>query len=323
MTISASKYQRIMNGRGGGRGAYYKAKYGGRGRSHQNQPVHGSDEMVYDFFHENKSRSLSRNTSYELGNTLSRIDGKPYPSYKDLYGNWSFEGFTLVVDYVQGDAYASPSKFRVLIPHSVARIPSQLWNTRAREVATRDFLARTFADAVAKAGGDIQQSSHSWHGAKGGEMTVDRPSQQILDRTAVIITPQFVEARFTVALPASGRSVMGHMAYQSLVEMLPKYVQQGLMYESLNSEALRLHIATAEDAEYIREQLPGMALVAFVGDGSILPRQSGVSDEPMDSSEAIRFVSPPSMEVRIYYGMVSSTSFFLSCVISTYSAPCA
>jgi predicted ABC-class ATPase len=250
------------------------------------------------YSHLSKSHSSdSRNSSHELGNLLSRIDGKPYPCYKDMYGTWSFDRFSLVVDYVQGDAYASPSKFRVQIPHSVACIPSELWNTRTREIATRDYLARTFADAVAKAGGDIRQSSQGWHGAKGGEMTVDRPSQQVLDRTAVIITPDYIEARFTVALPASGRSIMGQMASRSLVEMLPKYVHRGLLYTSLDAEALRLHVVTVENAEYIRQQLPSMGLVAFVGDGSILPRQNGASDAPMASAEAVRFTSPPTMEV--------------------------
>ena len=57
-------------------------------------------------------------------------------------------------------------------------------------------------------------------------MTVDTPGQAVLDRTAVILTPHVLEARFTIALPASGRTVLGQMAHRCIIEMLPQYVQQ-------------------------------------------------------------------------------------------------
>lgn len=57
-------------------------------------------------------------------------------------------------------------------------------------------------------------------------MTVDTPGQEVLDRTAVVMTRDALEARFTIALPASGRTVLGQMAYRSIIEMLPQYVQQ-------------------------------------------------------------------------------------------------
>lgn len=40
-------------------------------------------------------------------------------------------------------------------------------------------------------------------------------------------------------------------------------------------------------------------LVAFIPDGAILPRQSGVSDLPMDASKAAAFKSPESLEASI------------------------
>ena len=44
----------------------------------------------------------------------------------------------------------------------------------------------------------------------------------------------------------------------------------------------------AVDQEYIREQLKKEGLIAFVADGSILPRESGVSQRPM--KDAVPFV---------------------------------
>ena len=285
---------RGRGGGGGGRGAYYKAKYGNKGRNQsENEDSRHFDQP------RSHGTSMRAGTADELSRLLIHLDGKSYPAYKDMYGTWNYEGFTLLVDYIQGDAFAGPSKFRVRIPHDVARIPSHLWNNSVRAVATRDFLARTFADAVSQAGGDIRQGSSSWHGAKGGEITVDRPSQEVLDRTAVLLTPDFVEARFTLALPAAGRSILGRMAQSSLVEMLPRYVRQGLYYSSVDTRALQRHVTCVEDADYIRCTLPSLGLVAFVGNGSILPRCSGASDQPMPARDAVPFLSPDTLQVRM------------------------
>ena len=40
------------------------------------------------------------------------------------------------------------------------------------------------------------------------------------------------------------------------------------------------HVLTAEDADTLRGMLDGAGLVAFVADGSILPRKSGVEPGP-------------------------------------------
>ena len=52
-----------------------------------------------------------------------------------------------------------------------------------------------------------------------------------------------------------------------------RYVKEALLFKSLDRDALQLHISTVEDTEILRGLLPGLGLVAFVGDGSILPRQ--------------------------------------------------
>jgi len=113
-----------------------------------------------------------------------------------------------------------------------------------------------------------------------------------------VVTKTQVEARFTVALPAQGRSVMGSWAAQVLVDQLPRFVHSCLLYSSLDANRLRSHIATVEDAEALRQMLAPAGLVAFVANGSVLPRRSGVSDEPMDPKEAIAFQSPKSLEAR-------------------------
>ena len=54
-----------------------------------------------------------------------------------------------------------------------------------------------------------------------------------------------------------------------------------LFYKNADAARLRKIIDLAEDQRYIRDQLPKLGLCAFVANGSILPRESGVSSKPM------------------------------------------
>jgi predicted ABC-class ATPase len=47
----------------------------------------------------------------------------------------------------------------------------------------------------------------------------------------------------------------------------------------------------------VRAALADAGLVAFVGNGAVLPRRSGVDDRPL--SDGVKFLSPPSLEVAI------------------------
>ena len=289
-------------GRGGGRGASGGGGHGGGGGGVSGRGYSGDEELP----HKLAQSSRRSGTASELATILRQIDGRQYPCYKDIYGVWDFNGhFTLHVDHVQGDAYASPSRMRVQVPHSVSQIPPVAWQGKVREVAARDFFARRFAEAVARAGGDMRQNSGGgWHSAKGGDITVDTPGQAVLERTAVILHRDYIEARFTLALPASGRTVMGKLASTSLIDMLPQYVSSALLYNAIDKQALRRHVESVEDSAYLRQMLPSLNLVSFVANGSILPRKSGASDEPMVSGSAaaesvIPFNSPPSLQVEL------------------------
>lgn len=53
---------------------------------------------------------------------------------------------------------------------------------------------------------------------------------------------------------------------------MDRYVRAGLSYETQDAEALRRHVDCVEDTDALRKALPGLGLVAFVGNGSVLPR---------------------------------------------------
>ena len=72
---------------------------------------------------------------------------------------------------------------------------------------------------------------------------------------------------------------------------------ESLYYKNIDQNAVKRAAELAVDQEYIREQLKKEGLIAFVADGSILPRESGVSQRPM--KDAVPFVSPDSMKVTM------------------------
>lgn len=278
-------------GRGRGRGAYYKAKYGGRGGGSRSQHKHHDSGPV--------NRVGSQN---DLEKELRRIDGKSYNAYKDIRGLWSFDNcntkYVLGVNHVQGDSYAPPSRCHVLIEHSQANVPSELVSSRTRRVALADYFTRCFWKAAHAKGTDKSSSGKGWSGPKGGNMSIDKPGQHVLERTSVIVTETSVEARFTVALPARGRSIMGRRAIEIFVRDIPLLVDAALNWNGsgVDQNAGKKHVLCVEDQESLRGQLRDAGLTAFIVNGSILPRDSGASDLPMDLSTAVAFSSPTSLE---------------------------
>lgn len=229
----------------------------------------------------------------DLQGILHRIDGRGYPAYKDIRGSYTFDDFTLIIDHVQGDPFAAPSRVRARLPVPVAGFPTDTRANRSRLIALRDFLARAFA-------GECRAVSNRSRGSgKSGLIAMDTPGQEILERSAIVVTDAFVEARFVVGLPAQGRRVLGYQAAAMLCNDLPKIVNTALKYASMDEKRLTAHLNAAEDADVLRGQLPALGLVAFVADGSILPRRSGVDDRPLRGDRVVPFRSPDSLRVEV------------------------
>jgi len=79
-------------------------------------------------------------------------------------------------------------------------------------------------------------------------------------------------------------------------------ILKSLFYKKLDQEKLESHILSVEDQEAARNQLADHGLVAFVANGSVLPRKSGVDDRPMtkkDDKNLVTFKSPPGFEVEL------------------------
>ena len=230
-----------------------------------------------------------------LRSELKRLDGRGYKAYKGLTGSWAFERFELRIDHVQGDPFATPTRVSVTLSPERTGLPSSAYANGARALGTAAHLARRFS---AEAG----RSTARTRGATGhsGEIGMQDPGQVVLDQTAAQLTTDgILEARFTLGLPARGRRIDGTGAIELLLERVPTLVASTLLAGAHDLVEVERSAATNEDAEALRSELAARNLVAFVADGSLLPRRSGVDDRPLDSPAVTPCISPGTLRVSI------------------------
>lgn len=228
-----------------------------------------------------------------LQRQLRGIDHRGYPAYKDLRGRYRFGKYTLNIEHVQGDPFASPSNLSVEIAGDVANFPEEYYSEYHRRIALQDYLLRGFARGLDKISFQAKGSG------KSGLVAASHPGQEILERSACLVDAKSgsVLFRFVVGFPARGRSIAAGELEKILFELLPPIVEKQGIYARLPEKRVRDVIELADDQKALREQMEEQGLVAFVANGSVLPRESGVSERPM--RDAVPFQSPASMEVTI------------------------
>ena len=232
-------------------------------------------------------------TAAELRSLLNRIDRRGYPAYKDTRGTYQFPNYILSIDHVQGDPFAAPSRLSILVKGRAAGFPPELYDRPHRRIALQDQLTRRFGAAAERFSFQAKGSGQS------GLIAVSRCGQEVLERTACRLDPKSgdVLMRFQVGFPANGRTVNAGELGKILFDFLPKCAEQALFYQNIDRERLRAAVDLAEDQHCVREQLPGLGLCAFVANGSVLPRASGVSSKPM--GDGVKFMSPKELEVTL------------------------
>ena len=230
-------------------------------------------------------------TSVQLKETLHSINRKSYPAYKSLKGTYSFPDYILSIDHVQGDPFASPSNISIRVKHSTAAFPQAYYRDAIGRTTLADYLTRQFARQIdpyvfrAKGSG------------KSGLISVTHCGPEVLSRTACEIDREGITARFFIGFPANGRTINAGELEKILFDFLPVCVRKSFLYKNLDTKDLEAFLHLAEDQEAIRRQLKELDLTAFVANGSILPRESGVSSRPLKSS--VSFSSPRELLVTL------------------------
>ncbi len=219
----------------------------------------------------------------DLAATLRKLDGQSYGRYKSLVGDWPSdapEPVTLTIVRVQADPFAPPSRIRVRLPDAA---PQDLTTTADRRRALSGFLLRRLRRAL-----------------RGTPVHVDAGGPEVLERSAGRVEADgTVTVELGVPMPGPKRRILGREAATLLGETLPAAVAQ-LRWTAFSDDdrrAAREFVTTVEDAVALRAALADRGLIAFVGDGAVLPRRSGVDDRPLE--DATRFVSPDSLQVTI------------------------
>ena len=241
-------------------------------------------------------------TAEDLRQLLMSIDRKGYPAYKGTKGSYRFGSYVLCIDHVQGDPFAAPSKLHVEVGAKTAAFPERLYDKKHKRIALQDYLTRLFARQIQK------YSFQAKGSGKSGILSVTRCGQEILERSACTVDGKTgnVIVRFEAGFPANGRSINARELIKILFDFLPECVEESLLYRNIDKKKAERVMELSEDQECLRRSLKELDLIAFVADGAVLPRESGISGKPM--KEGIPFVSPESMKVTLilpYKGMIT------------------
>ncbi|MEN1968588.1 ABC-ATPase domain-containing protein [Lentibacillus sp. N15] len=220
---------------------------------------------------------------------LKQLDGKGYKAYKGVQGTYYSARFTLSIDYVQGDPFASPSKIRVVVPQQQRRIKREWMEDDYRNVATADALARSVGKAVA--GSHVQVKGSG----KSGAVLFDTPGQEVLERSAVQIGPNGTTICLSVGLPANGRRINGREAIKLFETVIPAIINKSIF--TITDQEMEQAVQLADQQEAIREEMVKQGWIAFIANGAILPRESGISNRPL--KQAVPFQSPKENQVTI------------------------
>ena len=232
-------------------------------------------------------------TASQLQQLLTRIDRRSYPAYKETRGTYQFPDYMLSIDHVQGDPFAAPSKLSIHVKGRRAGFPPALYAQPCQRIALQDAITRLFEKQASQVSGVAKGSGHS------GLISISRCGQEVLERTACSIDAVTgdVVLRLEVGFPANGRTINANQLSKILFDLLPQCVERSLFYVNLDGKHLQAVADLAEDQQFIRQTLPQMGLCAFVADGSVLPRASGISARPMKGS--VPFRSPRELAVTL------------------------
>lgn len=230
----------------------------------------------------------------DLKKELIKIDHKSYGMYKSISGSYSYGNYILHIDHVQGDPFASPSRLRFEVKREKHGFPEEYYQKKHRRLALEDQVLRRFLQKLR------QTEKGAMGSGKSGRITICPANQTVQERLAVVFSREKMELRFEMGFPARGRTIMAKEMQKLVFDILPELAESCLFYRKWDTSSkgyLEKAIFLADDQKILREQLKERGLTAFVADGAVLPRESGVSDRPMRN--AVPFSSPESLRTEI------------------------
>ena len=218
---------------------------------------------------------------------IRTLNGKNYGLYKSLADKpWDFGDFVLEFLHVQGDPYAPASRVVIKANLSMLGYAGEWGGSFERRLALSDFLHRKLSHLVQEKYPD-----------KDAAVIFDVAGPEMLVRNSLWIDNGELRACLQVKLPGEGRKIQAELAAEILTMVLPDLVSAGLYYDRSDEGALQEHYRVLAERKEILSQLDAQGLCAYVPNGAVLPRASGLSEMPLE--KAIPFVAPEEMAVTL------------------------
>lgn len=218
---------------------------------------------------------------------IRTLNGKNYGLYKSLAEKpWDFGDFVLEFLHVQGDPYAPASRVTIRAKLQILGYAAEWGGSFERRLALSDFLHRKLSRLVQEKYPD-----------KDAAVIFDVAGPEMLVRNSLWIDNGELRACLQVKLPGEGRKIQAELAAEILTMVLPDLVSAGLYYDKSDEGALQEHYRVLAERKEILSQLDACGLCAFVPDGAVLPRASGLSEMPLES--AVPFTAPEQMAVTL------------------------
>lgn len=218
---------------------------------------------------------------------IRTLNGKNYGLYKSLADKpWDFGDFVLEFLHVQGDPYAPASRVVIKANLSMLGYAGEWGGSFERRLALSDFLHRKLSHLVQEKYPD-----------KDAAVIFDVAGPEMPVRNSLWIDNGELRACLQVKLPGEGRKIQAELAAEILTMVLPDLVSAGLYYDRSDEGALQEHYRVLAERKEILSQLDACGLCAFVPNGAVLPRASGLSEMPLE--KAIPFVAPEEMAVTL------------------------
>lgn len=218
---------------------------------------------------------------------IRTLNGKNYGLYKSLADKpWDFGDFALEFLHVQGDPYAPASRVVIKANLSMLGYVGEWGGSFECRLALSDFLHRKLSRLVKERYPD-----------KDAAIVFDTAGPEMLVRNSLWIDNGELRACLQVRLPGEGRKIQAEVAAEILTMVLPDLVSAGLYYSKSDEAALQEHFRVLAERKEILAQLETRGLCAFVPDGAVLPRASGLSELPLEG--AVPFTAPEQMAVTL------------------------
>ncbi len=235
-----------------------------------------------------------------LKQQLTTLANQPYRNIRNLKGNFQFARYTFQFIRIQGSPGANPASIACIsVSRQDCNFPIDYFQTSPGQIALADFLIRRFQLA-------IQRYARQNRGKDGsGSFHTVLLGQKILQRDCILIKENTISLRFILSLPATEYrpgNLDADQTWQMLNHELSDMVDYTFNYKQYAADdkrVLQQFIITQKQRQEITAFMAEHHYCVFINNGAILPRISGIDDQPDISDTVLPFQSPAECQIDI------------------------